>query len=88
MVKATKTGAKKFAAKHGKGNTIGSRAQVLHGVKYKTKGGLIKSELKVNPKTGRIVEKARSEKAKKMYKANGLKPATKAQLALLRKMKH
>jgi hypothetical protein len=43
---------------------IGSRAEVMHGTAHHTTGGLTKSHLKYN-KWGRIVSKAKSEKAKK-----------------------
>ena len=38
---------------------VGSRAQVMHGTAYKTKGGLKKSALKFN-KHGKIVSRAKS----------------------------
>ena len=38
---------------------IGSRAQVMHGTVYKTKGGLTKKKLKFN-KHGKIVSRAKS----------------------------
>ena len=38
---------------------IGSRAQVMHGTVYKTKGGLTKNKLKFN-KHGKIVSRAKS----------------------------
>lgn len=44
--------------------TIGSRAQVMHGTADKTAGGLTKGDLKYN-KSGRIVSKKKSMKAKK-----------------------
>jgi hypothetical protein len=44
--------------------TIGSRAQVMHGTAHHTSGGLTKKDLKMN-KWGRIVSKAKSMKAKK-----------------------
>ena len=40
---------------------VGSRAQVMHGTAYKTKGGLKKSSLKFN-KHGKIVSRAKSAK--------------------------
>ena len=43
---------------------IGSRAQVMHGTAHHTSGGLTKTDLKYN-KWGRIVSKAKSQKAKK-----------------------
>jgi hypothetical protein len=45
-------------------NSIGSRAQVMHGTKGKTSGGLRASNLKYN-KHGKIVSKKRSAKARK-----------------------
>jgi hypothetical protein len=44
--------------------TTGSRAQVMHGTADKTAGGLTKSDLKYN-KSGRIVSRKKSMKAKK-----------------------
>ncbi len=44
--------------------TVGSRAQVMHGTAHHTSGGLTKKDLKMN-KWGRIVSKAKSMKAKK-----------------------
>ena len=38
---------------------IGSRAQVMHGTVYKTRGGLTKNKLKFN-KGGKIVSRAKS----------------------------
>lgn len=43
---------------------IGSRAQVMHGTAHHTSGGLTKGDLKYN-KWGRIVSRAKSEKARK-----------------------
>jgi hypothetical protein len=43
---------------------VGSRAEVMHGTAHHTSGGLTKHHLKYN-KWGRIVSKAKSEKAKK-----------------------
>jgi hypothetical protein len=48
----------------GKMTRIGSRAQVMHGTAHHTTGGLTKTDLKYN-KWGRIVSKAKSQKAKK-----------------------
>jgi len=45
--------------------TIGSRAQVFNGTADRTSGGLSKSDLKKNPKTGEIVSKAKSAAEKK-----------------------
>ena len=44
---------------------VGTRAQVMHGTADKTSGGLTKSDLKYNKKTGRIVSKRRSALGKK-----------------------
>jgi hypothetical protein len=44
--------------------TIGSRAQVMHGTADHTSGGLKKGDLKMN-KWGRIVSRKKSMKAKK-----------------------
>lgn len=43
---------------------VGSRAQVMHGTAHHTSGGLTKGDLKYN-KWGRIVSRAKSEKARK-----------------------
>jgi len=45
--------------------TIGSRAQVFNGTAHHTTGGLVKKDLKKNPKTGEIVSKAKSAGEKK-----------------------
>lgn len=45
--------------------TIGSRAQVMNGTAHHTSGGLVKKDLKKNPKTGEIVSKAKSTGEKK-----------------------
>ena len=45
--------------------TIGSRAQVFNGTAHHTTGGLVKKDLKKNPKTGEIVSKAKSSGEKK-----------------------
>lgn len=50
---------------------IGSRAQVMHGTAYKTKGNLIKSNLMMN-KHGHVVSKkvhARAKREKRLEKA-------------------
>jgi len=50
---------------------IGSRAQVMHGTAYKTKGKLIKSHLMMN-KHGHVVSKkvhARAKREKRLEKA-------------------
>ena len=44
---------------------VGSRAQVYHGVAHHTTGGLTKKDLKMNPKTGEIVSKAKASSEKK-----------------------
>jgi hypothetical protein len=44
---------------------IGSRAQVMNGTAHHTTGGLVKKDLKKNPKTGEIVSKAKSSGEKK-----------------------
>ena len=43
---------------------VGSRAQVMHGTALKTAGGLKKTDLKYN-KSGRIVSRAKSARARK-----------------------
>lgn len=50
--------------------TIGSRAQVWHGKAHHTAGGLVKSELLQDPKTGRIKSKAAVRAAKLRLKNN------------------
>ena len=47
-----------------RGKQLGSRAQVMHGTAHHTTGGLTKGELKYN-KSGRIVSRKKSMKAKK-----------------------
>lgn len=46
------------------GKTIGTRAEVMHGVAEMTSGGLKKKSLKYNPR-GEIVSLKKSNKAKK-----------------------
>lgn len=46
---------------------VGSRAQVMHKTAYKTSGGLLYGDLKMN-KWGRIVSKKKQEAGKKLYK--------------------
>merc|ERR1719265_1286179 len=50
----------------------GAKARVFSGKKVKTSGGLKKSDLKVN-KNGKVVSKASSDRAKKMFEKNGIK---------------
>ena len=50
--------------------TTGSRVQVMNGTVDKTKSGLTKADLKLNPKTGRYVSKAKSEQAHKKIENN------------------
>lgn len=65
---------------------IGTRAKVLHGTAYKTSGGLTKQNIRINPKTGRIVSKKRSEEARKSRRLEkaGYKPK-KGKFVLMRK---
>jgi hypothetical protein len=65
---------------------IGTRAKVLHGTAYKTSGGLIKQDIRVNNKTGRIVSKKRSDEARKSRRLEkaGYKPK-KGKFVLMRK---
>jgi hypothetical protein len=65
---------------------IGTRAKVLHGTAYKTSGGLIKRDIRVNNKTGRIVSKKRSDEARKSRRLEkaGYKPK-KGKFVLMRK---
>jgi hypothetical protein len=44
---------------------VGSRAQVFNGTAQHTAGGLVKKDLKKNPKTGEIVSKAKASSEKK-----------------------
>jgi len=50
---------------------VGSRAQVMNGTAHHTTGGLVKKDLKKNPKTGEIVskDKAKGGKANPWIKA-------------------
>ena len=48
-----------------------AKSSVFRGTKEKTSGGLKKSDL-TRSKTGKVVSKKASEKAKKNYKKNGL----------------
>ena len=50
--------------------TVGSRAQVWHGVAHHTAGGLVKSELIQDTKTGRIKSKAAVRAAKLRLQKN------------------
>jgi len=43
---------------------VGSRAQVMNGTAHHTAGGLVKKDLKRNPKTGEIVSKDKAKGAK------------------------
>ena len=65
---------------------IGTRAKVLHNTAYKTSGGLTKSDIRLNSKTGRIVSKKRSEEARKSRRLEkaGYKPK-KGKFVLMRK---
>lgn len=65
---------------------IGTRAMVFHGTAYKTAGGLKKSDLLQNNKTGRIVSKLKSIEAKKTKRLEkaGYKPV-KGKFVLMRK---
>ena len=48
----------------------GSRVQVMNGNADKTRSGLTKADIKLNPKTGRYVSKAKSAQAKKKMAGN------------------
>lgn len=48
----------------------GSRVQVMNGNADKTRSGLTKSDIKLNPKTGRYVSKAKSAQAKQKMASN------------------
>ena len=65
---------------------IGTRAMVYHGTAYKTSGGLTKSDLIQNNKTGRIVSKVKSAEAKKTRRLDkaGYTPV-KGKFVLMRK---
>ena len=49
----------------------GSRQDVIDGLATKTRGGLTADDLFVNPKSGKIVSKRKSEIAKANYKTHG-----------------
>ena len=51
----------------------GQRRQVYLGKARKTRGGLTKADLKVNPKTGRVVSRRASSVAKRDYSRRGLR---------------
>lgn len=65
---------------------IGTRAMVFHGTAYKTSGGLTKSDLIQNSKTGRIVSRVKSIEAKKTRRLEkaGYKPV-KGKFVIMRK---
>lgn len=65
---------------------VGTRAMVFHGTAYKTSGGLTKSDLQQNNKTGRIVSKKKSAEAKKTRRLEkaGYKPV-KGKFIIMRK---
>lgn len=46
---------------------VGSRAEVMHGTADHTSGGLTKRDLKYNPRSGRIVSRRKSAKARKLF---------------------
>ena len=75
---------------HANGQTfkelIGTRAMVFHSTAYKTSGGLTKSDLIQNNKTGRIVSKLKSIEAKKTRRLEkaGYKPV-KGKFVIMRK---
>ena len=50
--------------------TNGSRVQVMNGNADKTASGMTKNDIKLNPKTGRYVSKAKSAQAKKRMAGN------------------
>merc|ERR1719324_1368533 len=62
----------KSMKKSGVASGHGAKARVFSGKKAKTSGGLTKGDLKVN-KNGKVVSKAASDRAKKMFEKNGLK---------------
>lgn len=61
-------------AGEGKRRKIGSREDVFHGRCERTGGGLRKKDLRINPKTKKIVSIKRSELAKKRYRDGLFKP--------------
>lgn len=65
---------------------VGTRAMVFHGTAYKTSGGLTKSDLQQNNKTGRIVSKIKSAEARKTRRLEkaGYKPV-KGKFVIMRK---
>jgi hypothetical protein len=75
---------------HANGSTfeelIGTRAKVFHGTAYKTTGGLTKSDLEQNKKTGRIVSKRKAADARKTRRLEkaGYKPV-KGKFVVMRK---
>lgn len=44
---------------------VGSRRQVMNGTAHHTSGGLVKKDLKLNPKSGEIVSREKSKGEKK-----------------------
>lgn len=44
---------------------VGSRRQVMNGTAHHTSGGLVKKDLKINPKSGEIVSREKSKGEKK-----------------------
>merc|ERR1719158_662711 len=66
---------KVMKSRKGKSNIArgrGAKSRVFKGSKSKTGGGLVKSDLKKN-KSGKIVSRAASDRAKKSFVKNGLK---------------
>ena len=58
--------------------TVGSRAQVMNGTAHHTSGGLTKTDLKKNPKTGEIVSKHKAASEKKNPWIEAVKKAKKS----------
>lgn len=67
--------------------TVGSKWAVYHGKAKHTVGGLKKNALCIN-KRGKVVSKKKQLLGKKAFKANGLKPKTKNQMANMRQKKN
>jgi len=61
---------RKSSVQH-KGSKVGSRAQVLHGTRQKTAGGLTSYDLMLNER-GKIVSKKKHTLGKIAFKRNGL----------------
>merc|ERR1719198_1263064 len=84
MKSSTSKVAMKKAMKSVKISKVGTKSQVLKGLKLKTKGGMKAADLMKN-KSGKVVSKRRHEQGKKAYEKNLLiwvKACTKARAEL------